>query len=291
MKRRTALFMPGNNPGFLINGGIHGADGIIFDLEDAVAPREKDAARTLTKYALRDMDYPCERLVRINDISTPYWKIDLDAVVPSKPDGIVLPKCERASDVIEFDEYITSVEERCGLPVGEIKFMCLIETCLGVRNAYEIASASKRVDSIALGCVDLTFDMGTEISDEGIETQYSRAKLLVDGRAAEVYVYDTSYTDVENIEGLIKWCKIAKQLGYDGRPVISPSHVEIVNEIFSPSAEEIAYAEEVVEAIEEGRRLGKGAVTLRGKMLDVPHIKRAEQILKVARQLNGGARK
>ncbi len=168
--------------------------------------------------------------------------------------------------------------------------MCLIETALGVRNGYEIATASGRVESLSLGAIDLTFDLGTELSETGEEMLYSRAKMLLDAKAAGVYAYDTSYPNVENIEGLIYWTKYCKQLGYDGRPVISPGHVDIVNRIFSPSEEEIAYSKEVLAATEEGRKLGKGAVTLRGKLLDAPHIKRARQILAMAEKMSGGER-
>ena len=230
-KFRTALFMPGSNPSFLVNGGNYGADAVIMDIEDAVTPLEKDAARNLVRHALTEFEFPVIRMVRINDISTTYWKDDLEAIVPGRPDAIWLPKCEKASDVERFDEYVTALESENGIEEGTIKFVCLLETCQGIVNGYQIATASKRNDSLALGAVDLTFDMGTELSDSGEEMQYARATLLIDAKAAGLRAYDTSYPDVENIPGLIKWTKYSKQLGYDGRPVISPAHIEIVNEM------------------------------------------------------------
>ncbi|MFZ7102463.1 MAG: HpcH/HpaI aldolase/citrate lyase family protein [Peptococcaceae bacterium] len=291
MKRRTALFMPGNNASMILNAGIHGADGIILDLEDAVAPGEKDAARIMVRNALKTMKYSCEILVRINGLSTAFWKPDLNYIVPYAPDALVIPKCEYTEEIKMLDDYITNIEKENNISVGSVKLMCLLESATGIKNGYEIASASSRVESIALGAIDLTYDLGTELSDDGAEMQYSRAKMLIDARAAGVYAYDTSYPDVENIEGLIKWTKFCKALGYDGRPVISPSHVNYVNEIFTPSQEEIAYAQEVLDATEEGVRQGKGAVTLHGSMLDAPHIKRARQVLELANAIKRGGRK
>lgn len=288
MKRRSALFMPGNNPGMLLNGGIHNADGIILDLEDAVSPDEKDAARILVKHALKTLRYPCQVMIRINGITTPYWRDDLEAVVPFGPDCLVIPKCESAREMQTMDEAVSALERRAGLSAGKVRFMCLIESAVGIRNGYEIAAASPRVESLALGAADLTVDLGTQVSPGGAEVAYAMSKLLIDARAAGVCAYDTAYADVENIPGLIERCKYAKQLGYDGRPVISPGHVDIVNEMFSPSPAEIEAAREIVEAAEEGLRQGRGAVSLNGVMIDTPNLKRAQQVLLMAERMKGG---
>jgi len=288
MKIRSALFMPGNNPGMLQNGGVHGADGIILDLEDAVPISEKDAARALVKNALLTLKYPCKTMVRVNGITTLYWKEDLQAIVPCNPDILVIPKCESSEEMQNWDREVSKLEQKAGLQVGNIRFMCLIESPQGVRNGYEIAVAAPRVDSLALGCADLTVDIGTQVSLEGIEVAYAMGKMLMDARAAGVYAYDTAYADVDNIDGLIARCQISKQMGYDGRPVISPGHVDIVNGIFSPSEKEIEAAGEIVEAAEEGLRQGKGAISLHGAMIDAPILKRARNVLELAKLMRGG---
>ena len=288
MKLRSALFMPGNNPGMLQNGGIHGADGIILDLEDAVPVSEKDAARSLVKNALLMLKYPCKTMVRVNGITTPYWKADLKTIVPCNPDILVIPKCESPEEMQKWDREVSKLEQEARLQAGNIRFMCLIESPLGVKNGYDIAAATHRVESLALGCADLTLDLGTQVSLEGIEVAYAMGKMLMDARAAGVYAYDTAYADVENIEGLMARCRVSKQMGYDGRPVISPSHVDIVNSFFSPSKKEIEAAREIVEAAEEGLRQGKGAISLHGSMIDAPILKRAKNVLELAKLKGGG---
>lgn len=288
MKMRSILFMPGNNPGMLRTGGVHGADGIILDLEDAVSPHEKDAARTLVKHALAALSYPCRVLVRINGIATPDWEADLNAVIPCGPDALMIPKCESPMELQTLDHAVTKLEQQAGLPEGKVRFMCLIESPLGIRNGFEIATASKRVESLALGTADLTADLGTQISVEGTEVAYAMGKMLMDARAAGVYAYDSAYPDVENIDGLIARCQAAKQMGYDGKPVISPSHVDLVNEIFSPSRQEIEKAYEIVEAAQAGIRQGLGVIALNGAMIDAPILKRAKQVLALAERTGKG---
>lgn len=288
MKMRSMLFMPGNNPGMLRTGGIHGTDGIILDLEDAVSLGEKDAARALVKYALSTLSYPCCVLVRINGIATPYWEADLNAVIPCGPDALMIPKCESPEEIQALDSAVTKLERQAGLPEGSVRFMCLIESPLGIRNGFEIAAASKRVESLALGAADLTADLGTQVSVEGTEVAYAMGKMLMDARAAGVYAYDSAYPDVENINGLTARCRAAKQMGYDGKPVISPSHVDIVNKIFSPSRQEIEKARAIVEAAQAGIRQGLGVISLNGAMIDAPILKRARQVLEMAERTGKG---
>jgi len=290
MRRRSALFMPGNNPGMLQSGGIHGADGIILDLEDAVPADSKDSARTLVKHALSTLKYPCQVLVRVNGITTPHWEADIQAVVPCRPDVLVIPKCESTQEMQDWDLAVRKLERQKGIVEGSIRFMCLIESPLGVRNGFEIAKATPRVESLALGCADLTAELGTQVSLEGTEVAYAMGKMLMDARAAGVYAYDTAYADVENIDGLVARCQISKQMGYDGRPVISPSHVEIVNTLYCPSQKEIESAMEIILAAEEGIRKGRGAISLNGAMIDAPILKRARQVLELAKLMKGGNR-
>lgn len=287
--RRSLLFLPGNTPNMLINGSCLGADAVIFDLEDAVSPAEKDAARILVRNTMTYMDFRgCERVVRINGIDTPYWKEDLDEVLPCRPDLILLPKTSSAADIQEADTYITETEKRLGLAAGAVGLVALIETALGVENAFSIASASPRVAALFMGAEDLTADLRCKRTKESREIEYARTRLVTAARAAGVEVYDTPFTDVNDDEGAEADATLAKALGFTGKASISPRHVESINRVFSPSQAEIDYAYEVMEAIRLAKEQGKGAVALRGKMIDAPIVERARQTIAMAQEMGLG---
>ena len=287
--RRSMLFLPGNTPNIIVNGEALGADALILDLEDAVAPGEKDSARNLVRNAIGRMGFGrCEVIVRINAIDTPYWKEDLDAILPVRPDIIMPPKAGGADDVRQVDQYITELEQRHGLEPGSVKLMPLIETALGVENAFAIARASARVTAIFLGGEDLTADLRCKRTKGGAEIQYARTRLVCAARAAGVEVYDTPFTDVNDDEGILTDARYAKSLGFTGKAAISPRHVQPINEVFSPSLEEIDYAYQVIEAIRDAEARGKGAVSLRGKMIDAPIVARARQTIAAAEELGLG---
>ncbi len=287
--RRSMLFLPGNNPNMLINGNCLGADAVIFDLEDAVSPSEKDAARILVRNTMRYMDFRgCEMIVRINSIDTPYWRKDIDEILPYKPGLILLPKTGTASDVLEADAYISQVEEALGMEKNTVGLMPLIETALGVENAFAIASATKRVKALFLGAEDLTADLQCKRTKEGREIEYARTRLVVAARAAGVEVYDTPFTDVNDDEGIVTDAQLAKALGFTGKASISPRHVEVINSVFSPTQAEVDYAYEVMEAIAFAKAQGKGAIALRGKMIDAPIVSRAQQTIAMAEALGMG---
>ena len=287
--RRSMLFLPGNNPNMLINGSCLGADAVIFDLEDAVSPAEKDAARILVRNTMRYMDFQgCERIVRINSIDTPFWQEDLEAVLPYQPDLILLPKTGCAQDALNADAYMAEVEKRAGLKPGCIGLMPLIETAMGVENSFAIASCSKRVKALFLGAEDLTADLQCKRTKEGREIEYARTRLVVAARAAGAEVYDTPFTDVNDDEGIVKDASYAKALGFTGKASISPRHVEVINQVFSPSLKEIEYAYEVLEAIATAKAEGKGAIALHGKMIDAPIVARAERTIAMAKELGLG---
>ncbi len=287
--RRSMLFLPGNNPNMLINGNCLGADAVIFDLEDAVSPDQKDAARILVRNTMRYMDFrTCEIIVRINSIDTPFWKQDIDQILPQKPGLILLPKTGTAQDVLEADAYITQVEAKLGMEKNTVGLMPLIETALGVENAFQIASATKRVKALFLGAEDLTADLQCKRTKEGREIEYARTRLVVAARAAGVDVYDTPFTDVNDDEGIVTDAKLAKALGFTGKASISPRHVEVINSVFSPTQEEIDYAYEVMAAIALAKEQGKGAISLRGKMIDAPIVSRAQQTISMAQALGMG---
>ncbi|MBE5809352.1 MAG: CoA ester lyase [Clostridiales bacterium] len=287
--RRSMLFLPGNTPNIIVNGEILGADAVILDLEDAVAPAEKDSARILVRNAIRYMGFgKCEVIVRINAIDTLYWQKDLDAIVPVRPSLIMPPKTACAADVLAVDAYITQLEEKLGLEPGSVGLIPLIETALGVENAFQIASACPRVKAIFLGGEDLTADLRCKRTKEGQEIFYARSRMVVAARAAGVEVYDTPFTDVNDDEGIYTDAQLAKSLGFTGKASISPRHVKAINEVFSPSMKDIDYAYEVMEAIRIGKEQGKGAVSLRGKMIDAPIVARAQQTIDAAIALGLG---
>ena len=286
---RSMLFLPGNNPNMLINGNCLGADAVIFDLEDAVAPAEKDAARILVRNTMRYMDFAgCGRIVRINSIDTPYWRKDLDQILPYKPDLILLPKSGSAADVLAADEYMTQLEEKLGFEPNTVGLMPLIETAMGVANSFAIATSTKRIKALFLGAEDLTADLRCKRTKEGREIEYARTRLVVAARAANVDVFDTPFTDVNDDEGIVVDAELAKALGFSGKASISPRHVEVINRVFSPTMAEIDYAYEVIEAIRIAKEQGKGAIALRGKMIDAPIVARAERTISMAVEMGLG---
>ena len=287
--RRSMLFLPGNTPNIIQNGGILGADAVILDLEDAVAPAEKDSARILVRSVIRSMGFDkCEVIVRINATDTAFWQKDLDAIIPVRPSLIMPPKTASAQDVLKVDAYISQLEEKLGMENGTVGLIPLIETALGVENAFQIASACPRVKAIFLGGEDLTADLHCKRTKEGEEISYARCRMVCAARAAGIEVYDTPFTDVNDDEGIYTDAQKAKSLGFTGKSAISPRHVKAINEVFSPSHKDIEYAYEVMEAIRIGKEQGKGAVSLRGKMIDAPIVARAMQTIEAAEELGLG---
>lgn len=284
--RRSMLFLPGNNPNMLINGNYLGADAVIFDLEDAVSPDEKDAARILVRNTIRYMDFSgCEIIVRINSVDTDFWKKDLEAILPEKPDMILLPKTSTAQDIQTADAYMTELEKENSLEPGTVSLMALIETALGVENAFGIATSANRLKALFLGAEDLTADLQCVRTKEGKEIEYARTRLVVAGRAAGVDIYDTPFTDVNDDEGIVKDAELAKSLGFSGKASISPRHIDAINAAFTPTLAEIDYAYEVMAAIKLAKEQGKGAIALKGKMIDAPIVARAKRTIEMANAL------
>ena len=281
--RRSMLFVPGNAPKMMVSCGYFGADAIIFDLEDAVSPMEKDAARLLVRGAVGNLELNgCEVIVRINGLDTDLWEKDLKAIVPQKPDLIMLPKTANCDDVRKLDSALLTLEVQSGLPAGGIGILALIETAMGVENAFSIATACGRVAGLFLGAEDLTADLRCQRTKEGHEIDYARQRLVMAARAAGIEVYDTPFTDVNDDEGIETDAAYAKSLGFSGKASISPRHLSAINRCFSPTQAEVAYAREVLDAIEEAKRSGRGAIALHGKMIDAPIVNRAKQTLEAA---------
>lgn len=290
--RRSMLFLPGNTPNIIVNGDALGADNVILDLEDAVSPDQKDAARILVRNAIKAIGFDnVELTVRINSLDTPYWKDDLEEIVPLSPDLIMPTKVNSAQDVLTLDAAIAGIEKKSGLDVGTVKLIPLIETAQGLENAAAIASACPRVAAIFLGAEDLTADLRCPRTKEGTEIFYARSRMVSAARAAGVDVYDTPFTDVNDDEGIVRDAQFARSMGFTGKACISPRHVRAVNEAFSPTQKEIDYAYEVLEAIRQAKEQGRGAISLHGKMIDKPIVLRAEQTIAMAEAIKGGERK
>lgn len=282
--RRTMMFVPGNNPGMLQNAGIYGADAIIFCLEDAVAITEKDAARRLVANALKYNTYSCPTAVRINHISTPDGKADIDAIVAAKANVLIrLPKAESARDIQEVDALVTAAEQKYGYAPGSVQLMAAIENSKGLLNAYEIATASPRMVAIAIGGEDFVADLKTKRTKDGKELMAARGHLVIAARAAGVDVIDTVFADINDEETFIAETTMIKEMGFDGKSVINPRQIRLVHQIFAPSDQEIEYAKRVIAAYQEAMDNKSGVISLNGKMIDAPIVVRAEYTLAYAR--------
>lgn len=281
--RRTMMYVPGNNPGMIKDAHIYGADSIMFDLEDSVSLKEKDAARFLVYNALKTIDYEgTETVVRVNGLDTPFGRDDFQAIVRATPDIIRLPKTEKPEDVWEADKLISEIESEVGMENGTIKLMAAIENALGIINAYKIATASSRLMAIAIGAEDFVTDMKTTRSLEGLELLTARSQVLLAARAAKIYALDTVFSDVNDDEGFINEVKHIKQLGFDGKSVINPRQIEPVHRIYTPTDKEIDKSIRVIKAIEEAESRGSGVISLDGKMIDGPIVERANRVLELA---------
>ncbi|MHA1631149.1 MAG: HpcH/HpaI aldolase/citrate lyase family protein [Candidatus Heimdallarchaeota archaeon] len=281
--RRTRLYIPGNHPAMIQNAEIYGADSLIFDLEDSIPLTEKDTARILVRNAIQALNFGrSEVTVRINGINTPFLEKDLEAIVPTKPDGLLLPKAETEEDILFLHERITELEKKHGLPVGKIRIMPIIETALGVVNVEKIVAAP-RIAAVGIGGEDLTADIGAIRTPDGRELEYISSKIIVACAAYHIQAIDTVFADINDQEGLFQATKRAISRGFQGKSVIHPSQIEVVHRAFMPSEEEIEKAKRIVKAYRESLKKGLGAVSVDGRMIDLPVVMRAERILKRAK--------
>lgn len=282
--RRTMLFVPGNNPGMMGTANVYGSDALMFDLEDSVAASQKDAARLLVHNALRTIDYsPCEVVVRVNPLETPYGVQDVRAMVKAGAQVIRLPKTETAQEINDVEEVIEKAERDYGIPVGTTKMMAAIEGALGVVNAYSIAKASKRLIAIALGAEDYCANIKAQRTEEGTELFLARATIVVAARAAGIDCIDTVYSDINNEEQLVRETTAIKKLGFDGKSIINPRQIGPIHKVFTPTPKEIEKSLRIKLALEEAIRNGSGVVSLKGKMVDRPVLLRALRTLELAK--------
>lgn len=281
--RRSMLFLPGSNAAMLSTAFVYKPDSIMFDLEDAVSLREKDSARILVYHAIQNPAYrDIEKVVRINSLSTPFGLKDLEAAVRARADVIRLPKTDSADDIHELEAHVARIEKECGRPVGETGLMAAVESAMGVVNAVSIAQSSPRLIGIALAAFDYVMDMQTERGD-GTELFYARCAVLHAARVARIDAFDAVFSDVNDEEGFLREVELIRKLGYNGKSLINPRQIELLHNAYSPSREEVEYAERVIVAAAEGEKAGLGVISLNGKMIDGPIIDRARSVVQRAK--------
>ncbi len=280
--RRSRLYLPGNEPKFFLNAGLHKPDAVILDLEDSVAAAEKDAGRLVVRNALRQVDfYAAERMVRINPL--PMGLDDLEAIIPHNVHVVLIPKCESADTIREVEGKIADIRrDRDDCRSGEVFLMPIVETALGIVKAYEIASASPNVIALTIGLEDYTADLGAPRTAEGRESFWARCAVVNAARAAGVAPIDSVFSDVGDMDRLRKNALESKNLGFEGMGCIHPRQIPVVHEAFAPTGAELEKAKRIVAAFEEAESKGSGVVSLGSKMIDPPVVKRALRIVRIA---------
>ncbi len=280
--RRSMLFMPGANSAMLSSAFVFKPDSIMFDLEDAVALREKDAARILVFHALQHPMYrDMETVVRINALDTPFGLDDLEAAVRGGVDIIRLPKTESEDDVRRLESEVERIERSCGRAVGSTLLMAAVESAAGVVNAVSIAKASPRMMGIALAGFDYVMDMQSERGD-GTELFFARCAVLHAARTAKIDAFDVVFPDLNDEVGFLKEVELIRKLGFNGKSLINPRQIELLHNAYAPTEEDVENAQRVIAAAEKAEREGLGVVSLNGKMIDAPIVDHARRVLQNA---------
>lgn len=281
--RRSRLYLPGSEPKYFINAGLHGPDAIILDLEDSVHHAEKDAARILVRNTLRAVDFgACERMVRINQL--PLGLEDLAEIIPQAPDLVLIPKVERAEQVVKVDRTITELQGRHNID-RPIWIMPILESALGIENAFAIATASPQVCALTLGLEDYTADLGVVKTLDGRESLYARERTVNAAKAAGIQAIDSVFGDVADTDALRRWGENSRALGFEGTGCIHPGQIRVIHAAFAPSQTEIDKALNIVAAFEEAQQKGLGVVSLGSKMIDPPVVERARKLVARAKQM------
>jgi citrate lyase subunit beta / citryl-CoA lyase len=275
--RRSRLYIPGSEPKYFINAALHGADGIILDLEDSVHPDEKDAARLLVRNALRAVDFlHCERMVRINQL--PLGLEDLEEIVPESPDLILIPKVETPSQVMDASQKIVEIKANYGI-TRPIWLMPILESALGIEKTYEVATASPKIVALTIGLEDYTADLGVVKTPGGAESLFARQRIVNASRAAGVQAIDSVFGDVGDMDGLRSWALNSRALGFEGMGCVHPLQIAVIHQAFAPTLAEIEKAQKIVAAYHEAQQKGLGVVSLGSKMIDPPVVQRALKLM------------
>lgn len=281
--RRSRLYLPGSDPKYYVNASLHAPDAVILDLEDSVHRAQKDTARILVRNTLRAVDFgSCERMVRINQM--PLGLEDLAEVVGESPDLILIPKVEHPAQVQEADHMIGEIKSRNGI-TRPIWIMPILESALGIENAFAIATASENIAALTIGLEDYTADLGVVKTVDGRESQYARSRVVNAAHAGGVQAIDSVFSDVADIDGLRRWAESSRAMGFEGMGCIHPGQIRVVHQAFQPTAIEIEKAQKVVTAFEEAQSKGLSVVSLGSKMIDPPVVQRALKLVERARAM------
>jgi citrate lyase subunit beta/citryl-CoA lyase len=281
--RRSRLYLPGSEPKYFINAALHGPDAIILDLEDSVHHAEKDAARILVRNTLCAVDFgSCERMVRINQL--PLGLEDLAEIVPEAPDLVLIPKVERPDQVGEADRLMRELKVSNGIDRA-IWLMPILESALGIENAFAIATVTPNVCALTIGLEDYTADLGVVKTLEGRESQYARTRVVNAAKAAGVQAIDSVFSDAGDLAGLRQWGESSRALGFEGMGCIHPSQIPVVHEAFAPTHAEIEKALKIVAAFEDAQQRGLAVVSLGSKMIDPPVVERARRLVARAKAM------
>lgn len=282
--RRALLYMPGDDERKIRKAATLDVDCVCLDMEDGVALSRKDEARRLIPAMLGELDFGrAERLVRINPIGSGLEVDDLRASLEVRPDGVVIPKVENGEAIRWASSEITAAERAKGWPVGEIAVIVLVETAMGVVNLRDIASSGPRLQALIFGAEDLAGDIGAVRTPDAWEVFYARSALVTHAAAFDLQAIDMVYIDYKDTEGLARESAEAARMGYSGKQIIHPNQISPVQAAFTPDDAAIAHARRVMNAMAEHQEAGKGAFALDGKMIDMPLVKAAEQVLARAR--------
>lgn len=283
---RSLLFVPGNQPRMLEKATGSSPDAFVPDMEDSVPMEEKVNARQVTASFLPQLAQVGALVIpRVNSLDTGLLEADLAAVVGPHIYGVSVGKISTTQDLATISELLATLEQRAGLPVGRTKLVPWIETAMAIVHCYELLACSPRIVGAAFGAEDLTNDMGIERTPDDSEVAVPRSLLCLASRAAEVLALDTPFFGFRDPEGLRQNALASKKIGFKGKFAIHPAQIDIINQVFSPSAAEIEHARRVVAAFEEAERAGRGSTSLDGKVVDVPVVKRARALLELAESM------
>lgn len=283
--RRTMMFLNAHRASLVKDPYVYGADSIILDLEDAVSENEKDSARIQLYNVLKYHDYKgTERIVRINGLTTKHWREDVRASVAGGCDGIRIPECETVEQVKMVEDAIEAAEKEFNVPLGTTLIMTAIETPMGVINALSLAQSSERVFGMSIGAGDFTRTMHATRTKEGYEMLAARSHLVLAARAAGVMCFDTVHTDVDDLEGLREDTELIKNMGFDGKSVISPKQIAVIHDVFAPTPKQIEMAEKTIYTIEDHAKEGVGVMVVDGQMIDIAMVEGARRVITLAKK-------
>jgi citrate lyase subunit beta/citryl-CoA lyase len=284
------MYVPGNKEDWMRKAPQYGSDALIFDLEDSVPVPDKEEARVLVRKMLEELGGEKPTLtVRVNRLETGLTGDDLEAITCPQLYGVLLPKVESSADVVEVDNLLSYFERKAGMEVGSVFVDPGLETAQSIRQSYEIATASPRIAHMGGSGGkggDTSRSIGFQWTPEGLETLYLKSKVLIDVRSAGVpYPMSGGWFDIHDLEGLRSLAVQLRQLGYTGMHLIHPSHVPVVNEVFSPTTEDVRHWQGLVKAMEEMRATGGAAITFGGDMVDIAHEETARTMLAIAKEM------